>query len=358
MNKIPKLLIILLIAACTKHKGSIEGKKEETRVLIPVVTEEVRLKNLDKYIELTGVLEGKTDIVMRSETNGKIVEIKKDLGDWVNKGESVGRIDNTSLKIQKLQAEASLLAAEASLEAAELQYESSEKLRRQDSISEAEFKNAMSSYKKALASVKANEANLESIKKAVENSEFVVPVSGFIAEMNLEIGELISQGSPICSVVNSKKLIIQTGLCEQDIKFVKRNLNVEIFYENSNYPINGKITGVGIKPSSKTKTYPVNMELDNPENKLLPGMVVKCRIPAETHKDVIYLSLNSIVQQYDTNAVFIIEDNRAVRKKVILGEKISENVIITSGLKQGDQVVIDGISNLEDGTEIIMKKIK
>ncbi len=363
--KIKYLLITLIVFSilfgCGKEseeKSELSKKgKSNTGKNIPVMVEKVQPKNLEQFIKVTGKLEGWTDIVMTSETSGKIIEIKKHLGDRVAKGEEIGRIDNKDYEIQVKQSEASVLAAEASYEAAELQMQASENLFKNNSISQVEYSQSKSAFKNALAGVKGAQAGLEKSQKAYDNSCFIAPVSGFITDIPIEIGQTISFGQPVCSIVDSKKMIIKTGVGEKEVQKLKKGQQVTISNDGKKDTFYGKITGIGIKPVNNSASYPIEIEIDNPKGKLLPGMVIEASILSKVFKDVIYTSMNNIFQEYDDYFAFVIDSkNKAERRKVTLGEKVGENVIIISGINIDEKLVIEGVENLEDGSVVDIRK--
>ncbi len=363
--KIKYLLITLIVFSilfgCGKEseeKPELSPKgKNNIEKNIPVMVEKVQPKNLQQFIKVTGKLEGWTDIVMTAETSGKIIEIKKHLGDRVAKGEEIGRIDNKDYEIQLKQSEASVLAAEASYEAAELQMQASENLFKKNSISQVEYSQSKSTFKNALAGLNGAQAGLEKAQKAYDNSRFIAPVSGFITDIPIEIGQTISFGQPVCSIVDSKKMIIKTGVGEKEIQKMKKGQQVTISNDGKEDIFYGKITGIGIKPVNNSASYPIEIEIDNPKGKLLPGMVIEASIQSKVFKNVIFTSMNNIIQEYDDYFAFVItEENKAERRKVTLGEKVGENVIITSGIKIDEKLVIEGVENLEDGSVIDIRK--
>lgn len=340
-------LVVLFLASCGKSGGNGQFNSEVKENPILVMVQEMQPQNLDKFIKITGKLEGFTDVNLMSETNGKVVEIFKNLGEWVNKGEAIGRVDNSDAQNQLKQAEASLLAGEATLESATISFNVSENLYNKEIISESEYLQAKSNLKNAQAGYNGMLAALDMARKNFENSEFTAPVSGYIAELNLEIGEMVSMGMHIAGIVNSKKLLIKTGISETDIPYVKKGDPVTIFYNEKQY--NGKVTGAGIRPKTGGNNYPVEILLSNQNLQLFPGMVVVGRIFSKTFENVLFTSIENLREKYDQQFVYVINDqNRAELHIVKLGDKVSNNVIITSGLAEGDKLVIDGIDSLTE----------
>ncbi len=349
--------VVILLSACSKPGGEFSGMKKEAAPT-SVIVEVVQPRDLEEFIKIVGTLEGITDITLSSEVNGKIVEKLKNLGDWVNKGEAIGRIDNAELKNMVDQADASLLAAKASFESAELNLTTSKKLYDDGKVSKMSYLEAQIGHKNAQAGLEAAKAGLESAKRYLENSLFTAPVSGFITNINLEVGEMIGAGSPVCSIVNTKKLILKTGIGESNILNVSKGQHVSIHYDDYKQEFDGVITGVGIKPIAGTANYPVEIELDNTDQMLLPGMVVEGYILAHVYEDVIYTSLNNISEKYDDKLVYIIDENNTAHKiNIELGEEVDRDVIIKKGLNPGDRLVREGYENLQEGTKVIIKSV-
>ncbi len=360
MKQISKLTLIVLafsimLISCSKETKSEMGMGSKTKEKeVIVMVQELKLQDLEKYVKIIGKLEGITDVNLVSETNGKVIEIYKYLGDWVNKGDAIGRIDNSDTNNKLLQAQAALLAAEANLETAKLSMTASQKLYEENTISEKEFLQAKSSFKNAQAGYNGALASVELARKNLDNSLFTAPVSGNIAELKLEVGEMVSQGMQIAGIVNSKNLIIRTGISESDISYVKKGDHVIIEYHSKKYE--GKISGVGIRPTSGGNNYPIEIVLNNPNLELFPGMIVEGHIYSHTFKNVLYTSIENLREKYDKQFVYVINaENRAELRIVELGEKVANNIIIKSGLLEGDKLVIDGMDSLSDGSLVEVK---
>lgn len=340
-------LTVLFLISCGKPNGNGQFNREVKEEAILVMVQKMQPRDLEKYVKVIGKLEGITDVNLLSETNGKVVEIFKNLGNWVNKGDAIGRIDNVDAENQLKQAKASLLAAEATLESATINFQTSDNLYKKELISESEFLQAKSNLKNAQAGYDGMKASLEMARKNFENSEFTAPVSGYIAELNLEVGEMVNSGMIIAGIVNSQKLMLKTGISESDIPYVKKGDSVTISYRGKKY--DAEVSGVGMRPKTGGNNYPVEIKLNNKNMELYPGMVVEGRIFSRTFENVLYTSIDNLREKYDQQTVYIINDqNRAELHIVKLGEKVSNNVIITSGLESGDQLVIDGIDSITE----------
>jgi len=369
------LVLLLLLSGCTGSGGKgLPFKKRKPpaqepsegyggRALpgasekVPVVVKRVTPGSLTRYVEVTGVLEGVTDIVMRSQVSGTVINVYKNLGDWIDAGEEIGRIDNVDYEVQLKQAKANVLSAEASFKALELQMQATETLYKEKSVSENEYMTAESNLQKAQAALDGAEAALELAKKDYNNSRFLAPVSGYIADLQLEVGETVTTGAAVCSIVNTKSLMVNTGVGESDIVYLGRGQKVVVRYGDT-LERTGKIVGIGIKKSENTANYPVKIELPNPDRLLFPGMIVQCGIATKTWENVLYVSQNNVVKEYDTSYLFVVDDEgRAHRQRVVLGDRIGGDVIISEGLQPGAAVVTDGIENLSEGSAVEIRAV-
>jgi RND family efflux transporter MFP subunit len=348
---------LLLVSGCAKE---MPGKKtdsiDQREIPVPVMVNKINLSDLEEYLNFTAKLEGITDIIMVSESNGRVKEIDKNLGNWVNKGETIGRISNDSYLNQLEQAKASLLASEAALELAEMQRDATFSLYEAQKLSRSEFVLVQSNYKQAQAAYESAQAILKQSELNVLNAQFAAPVSGYISDLKLEVGSYISMGQQVCRLVDNSKLVIKTGIGQKDIIGIKTGQQVLITSEFDDRILYGKITGSGIAPVNGSINYPVEIELENPDRSLLPGMVISGKILRNTYNQVIYTSMNNLTQIYDEYFVYVINSaSRAELHKVELGKQIGRNVIIKSGIEPGDLLVIEGSNSLSDNTLVEIK---
>ncbi|MFO7896370.1 MAG: efflux RND transporter periplasmic adaptor subunit [Candidatus Cloacimonadales bacterium] len=344
------IFISLVLVGCGQRpsgRPAAAGKPQEEA--ITVMVEEVSRRDLKKFVRVTGKIRGIHDVSLSSEVNGKVVEIYKNLGERVEAGEAIARIDNSEYEIQLEQAKASLLAAEASWEMANLNLDAAERLYAQQQISENEYLQTKSNAKNAQALVKGAAATVQLRQRALDNSKFVAPIAGNLAELNLEIGEMVNAGKIVAGIVNAESLLLKTGVSESDIAYVKQNDSVKI--EQGGQEIFGKVRGVGQRPASGSNNYPVEIIFDDGVAALHPGMVVQGNIHSQTFRDVVYISMENLREKYGQVFVFIINsDNRAEMREVQLGEQVSGNIIIEAGLEPGDKLVTDGIDSLSENS--------
>lgn len=352
------LSVVLLLTVAGCGGGSGRGQQRgaaRAETPVPVITEEVKLRDLAEYIRITGKLEGITDITMISETQGRVLSLEKNVGDWIEKDEVIGSLDNEIVRIRLEQARAALAAAEVAKENTELNYRSTSRLYEQDSVSQAEYQQALIAYQGAVAQRDGAAAALESAQKAYDNSRLAAPVAGYISSLSLNVGETIYPNTPVAGIVNHEWLLLKSGVSENNILSVKRDQPVTIRYAGREYP--ARVRTVGVKPMANTSSYPVEIILDNESGELLPGMVAIAGIEIGIHHDIIYTETGNIRSRYDDYYVYTIdEDNTARRTLITRGRDIDSYTLITSGLQTGDLVVTEGIDSLDDGMKVNIRE--
>jgi HlyD family secretion protein len=286
-------------------------------------------------IESTGTIEA-TEVDIRTEASGRILALNYDEGDWVKKGDILAEIDHEKRDIQLSQANAQLAGAEAKLamlikglrdkeveRARETLLEA--KVQRKDSKrefkriqklydegvvdlgsrdkAEAAYETAQKRYEiagknyeiavegsrkeeiQAGEAVKdAAEAQVKLIERQIEDSTVTIPIDGVISERYVELGEFVSVGSLIATVIDLKHVWIMTYVSEKNLGKVKLGQQGEIFVDSfPDKKFTGKVTYISPEAEFTPKNiqtkeervklvFGVKIEVENPEQELKPGM--------------------------------------------------------------------------------------
>ena len=346
------LIVFLGLTACGRGKKSGPEQKDEAQ---PVMVEELGLRDLDEYITVSGKLEGITDITMSSETSGRVLQLYKKLGDRVQKGERIGRVDNDVYQIREEQAQAAFAAAQASFDNAQRNLNYAEESLKRNLISTAEYNNALSAFKGAKANLDGARAGVESARNGVNNSYLSAPEGGVISNLNVAVGQYVAAGQPVASITDASKLIIKTGVGESQISKIKQGQQVIVNYPGKSEDLQGKVRGYGIRPLGTTANYPLEIEISNPQG-LLPGMVATAKILSTRHTDLLYTSLTNVSKEFDRNYIYTVDQTNKVHKREVqLGDVIGEHVVIVSGVEIGERIVTSGSENLEEGNLVEVK---
>ncbi len=344
------LIVFVLLFGCKNMKKGKYHKKVNEKKTVSVLVDTLKPKNVESYIEFSSQPEGIVDITLTSQVSGTIKEIYKKMGDKLKKGDVIAEIDNDDIKIQLLQAKANFESAKENYKLALKQFKVNKDLYEKSKlISGAEFDNSASKLKSAEAAMNMANANFKKMQRMLNNSRFLAPEAGILNFLYIKKGQVIGAGKPVCSIVDPSKLIIKAGISQTDISDIEKGRKVII--EKNGTILNGKITALGIKPIDRAN-YPVEITVKNPENKILPGMIVKVKILKKVYKNVLTVPDVCIKEEFDRKYVYAVEKDKAKKVFIKTGMNIDGNVIVTSGLSEDDKIIYEGLENIRDNIDV------
>ena len=367
----PGLLIATLVLGLFVSCGSEGGtdmngqqkKEEEPSNLIELKSpeaanfriEEVSLKSLRNTLQVPGRVQFNENKLTHVGTRvpGRIVEVRANLGDKVNEGDSLALIDSTELGT----AQSEYLKAKANLQAQEKSYVRAKKLLEGKAISLGEYQRREAEYMTVRAEFKAaedklhllglSEAEVKQIgSRHTINSQVAVraPFSGTVVERHATLGEVIEPATKLFTIADLSTLWVIADVPEKDIPQVKIGLPVEI--RVSPYPndvFEGNLTYVGDQVDASTRTVKARAEIDNAPAKLKPEMFATIFITTEIASDVLAIPEEAVQTYGDKKIVFIDKGNGIFeRREVSVGRQIDSFYEIINGVKPGEKIVTKG----------------
>ena len=349
---IPILMIVGLLATfgCNKPNKKPNKKMDKpTSVFVKVI----KPQTITDYVKISGRLQSVNKVDLISEVSGNIEKINKNLGDYISKGDSLGKLRENDFILRLNQAKATIKSSQFNYEVSTKSKDAAEKMFKEKSISFTEYNQSLSSWNQAKSALEMAKSGLETAQRNYNNSIFVAPISGYISYLPIIKGQHINPGQEICRIVQTKKLKLSLGISEKDIINIGKGNKVDIFYKPMNLTLSGKVIGIGKDLIPNKNFYPIEIELNNNNEKLLPGMIVESTIYTVNHKNAIVLPVDAIGKYFDTNFVFIATQNKTALKKEITIEKVIDNmVVVKSGINFGDKVIVSGTEDIENGTKL------
>ncbi|MBI9034336.1 MAG: efflux RND transporter periplasmic adaptor subunit [Bacteroidales bacterium] len=304
---------------------------------IPVKTMTVENKTIEKTIKVNGFLKPETELALISDTQGKIIRIYKEKGDYVNAGSIIAKVDDELLQAQ-------LMLAKANYDKMKNDLETFSRLALGEAITEYKLEEVKLGFKKA-------ESDLITIKRRVADTEIKSPVSGRINQDFIEIGTLVAPGSRICDIISIKKLLLPVFVTEQDVLYINEGDQCEVSINTySDHCFQGEIVTISDKASLGNQ-YEVELEITNPDgNPLKAGMYAHANFILSQNQKALTIDRKAISGSIQDPKVFVVENNQVSERTIEINSITNNQVSIKSGLAAGDLVVTDGIINLKDKT--------
>ncbi|QRG70636.1 efflux RND transporter periplasmic adaptor subunit [Brevibacillus choshinensis] len=398
------LLAISLVAGCSSPQAA-ETPTEKTESVTPVQVEQVTTGAVTSESGLTAKLAPSEEVQITPKVSGKITSLPVKLGQYVNKGQLLFKIDEQDLSNSVQQAEAayrvaqanlrqtnsssdqglvqaknSLKQAEQALADAKINQQRMQQLFAQGAISSQQLEqantqltNAQTSYANAQqslqaaqqktgtqvseASVNQSAVSLQNAREALANATVTAPISGFVSSVNGAVGQMAGQ-QPVVVIVNTNPLLVKANLSEADITKVKVGTAVKVNVQSTGKTIDAKVTAVSPVMDSALKAYPVEITIPNADNELKSDMVVNVTFPnvSSDQKDSLVVSRKAVFEREGKQYVFKLEGDVAKQVEVQTGAGSSDMIEITSGLAAGDQIVVKGQTLLHDGGKVSIQK--
>ncbi len=336
------LILVFLILAVSVSR---DLSKDEVRV---------EKKSIDLIVAAKGKVEALEEVDLAPKTLGRLKEVDVKEGDFVKKGDVVAVLENDEVKAQVEQAKANLLGTEAELKEAKQNLIRFNALFKRGIISRSELDSAQMKYDLAFSQIKKSEADLQYAEALLENTYIRAPFSGKIVRRFLDPGETITLEKllPIVTIADVSKIIVRAEIDETDIRKVKVGQPAVITADA--YPrekFKGKVTEISSAVGKKkiisdnpaemvdTKVLEVKIELDSGQ-KLNLGLNVDVTIFVHNKENVLVLPLKAVRDLDGTASVKVKKNGSYEEKEVTTGLYDDENVEITSGLKEGDTVLL------------------
>lgn len=320
-----------------------ENTIPEDLATLPVEIKKMVPEAFTRYFEVTGIMEAIKDAILSSETSGQIQQVIIQRGARVNKGDLL-------IKLRTEVTEKSIEEVKTSLKLASRIFEKQEELWEQNIGSELQYleaKNGMESL----------EARLVTLEEQLEMANIIAPFSGIVDNIMIKEGELASPGMPLLHLVNLSHMRVASRVSEAYLNSVQKGDLVEIRVDS--YPdqlIEAPITRLGEVIDQQTRTFILEVELKNPEEKLKPNMLTSIRIRNYENKNALVVPSNIIRQDFNGTFLFCVSSveltPKAQKVYVERGITVQDQTIIKNGLRPDDMVITKGYNLVGDGSPV------
>ncbi len=350
MKTIKNVLVSLFILALvlwagytlSRNKANIQyqaTQASQTISEIPVRVIQPALGSLKHQVFATGILSPAEELIVVSETGGKILKYHKQVGEVVRKNDVLVEVEDEIIR-------ASVLVAEANYEQLKKDIARYERLEQGNAIAKHDLEQARIGLKKA-------EADLIKAEKALKDTKITSPIAGVVNQRMVETGQFVSPGLPVYEIVNTGQLKIWIKIPEKDIFKISKGQEVMIKVPSlSGDPFRGRVTSLGEKADRSMK-FDVEVTLENRPGKdhMKAGLYAEVTIPVKASEALI-IDKAAITGSLTEPSVFVIEDGKASLRNIRISDSNDKQVEVVSGLTGEDRVIVGGQLNLREGNAV------
>jgi len=361
-----KIIVVSLLSffllSCQPPQKT-EEVEEAPKAATPVKVFKARRQRISEKLLYTGLIEAWNKVNITPDVGGKIAKIYVEEGDRVREGQLLAELDTRAIRLQSEQARAGLAVAEASQKDAQRNLERMERLKSENAISDQQYEQVKLAYEAADAQLQQARAALNLADHNLEVSIMRAPFNGVVASKNAEVGDVInpmmgglSPTSGVLTLMDFSRVKIEIEVSTQDITRIKKGLTallrVDAFPDRV---FRGRVSIVNLTADPLTKKFGVQIVADNPELLLRPNTFGEVTLELSTHENALVIPQKAVLEN---KYVFVAQDdNTVIRKDIYIGLQNTDMVEVTTGVEEGELVLVEGNYGLEDGAKIEIREV-
>jgi membrane fusion protein, multidrug efflux system len=339
MKRLTVLVIVITMALGLSACGKKQEKKETEKKLSLVKIREIKGEEFSEVYKVVGTVKPNSSAKLSSEEGGIITYLSKDKGSSVRRGETI-------VVLKKDFDKASYDQALSQYELAKDNYVRAEKLFMENATTEQMYTNAKLQFNIA-------EKTVEMFRTRLGKGYITSPISGVVDAKFMNLGEMTGPGVPIISIVDISKVKIQAGIPEKYVTQLTKGRSVDITFDVlPDDEFEGKISFISPTLNPQSRTFDIEIILDNSGRKLKPEMSANIFISNMDIDDAVVLERDLFVDNGDEQFVFVLENDIAKKKIISIGGSSDNKVLVTEGLNIGDKLIYYGFRALADGDKV------
>ena len=349
----------LVLAGALALSSCTEEKAETKPVIRPVKVVEIAKTDTVRKLEFSGSVKSRTEMNLGFRVAGKVTERLVDIGDRVERGDVLSRIDPTDYELAVDSAAANLRAAEKAVETARLVNERARTLYKKNAAPKAQVEQAQLALDQAVATRVAAASSLDQAKNQLSYAELKSDRDGIVTAIRADRGQVVSPGTPVLTVVADDEKEVQIAVPENDIAEFKPGKAVKArFWSDEKLVLQGKVREVSGSADPQSRTFSVRVSLpDDP--RVLLGMTASVEADVARDGSDITVPLSALAEKDGSKIVWTVDRKEATvhARPVEVADFTENGVGVAEGLKPGDLVVSAGTQFMAENLKVKLPDI-
>lgn len=356
----PALGALLLLGACQEKKAEPAAKGGPPEVGVVTVT----AQDAPLELELPGRLSASQVAEIRPQVSGIVVKRLFTEGAAVKAGQPLYQLDAASFEAERARAAAALQKAEASLAVARSKAARDAELLKADAISRQAADDSAGLLKQGEADVAVAKAALDAARVQLDRARISSPISGRVEISSVTAGALVTanQTQALTTVQQLDPMQVDIVQSSAEMLTLRRQLDGDtgsrklklMLEDGSQHPQPGTLQVSGVTVDRGTGAVTLRATVPNPKGTLLPGMVVRARLLAGVDSNVVLVPQQGVSRSPtgDATALVVGAESKAERRRLVLERAVGNQWLVTSGLKVGDQLIVEGLQRARPGQPV------
>jgi len=351
---------VILLAACNNKPKDpktelADLKKQQADIATKIKTLETKVGSQDSakstdvnvltlkkgsytnYVQIQGKVDAQDNVIAYPQAQGAITALYVAIGQHVSKGQVLAQLDNSVLK-------QNIAQAQTQADLANVVYQRQKNLWDQKIGTEVQFLQAQ-------AQMQSTQKQVASLRQQADMYRIVSPISGTVDQMDLKIGQSAAPGMAGLRIVNAENLKVKADVPESYGSQINTGDVLKILVPDAPDSLNAKLSFVAKVIDPTSRSFAVEAKLPQRKN-IRPNMTAILYIVNYQNKNAITVPVKSVQKSEQGDYVFVAENGVAKRKNIKAGKTYGGITEILSGLSEGDQLITDGASDIEDGDKV------
>ena len=332
-------LFIIFLGACSDVETTSTEEVQKTSVEVIRVCEKPR----EEVINLLGTVEANREMKVSFKLGGKIKRLAFEEGQLIEEGALLAELDTAELSAQRERALAKRNKAKRDLDRTRRLFD-------KHTVPLASLQDARSLFISA-------EAELKIVEDGLENSIIKASFTGRIIRKLSEVGEVVGPGTPVAILAEIDPILVKAAVPDNltqkigigDVAYVRVDCYPQKTFE-------GTINRLETTADPLSRTLGAEVRLANPDEELKPGLIAHVEVIHREEGLRILVPLNAVIAFGSNPAVFVIENLKAERRAIAIGDIIGEEVEVLEGLSPLEMVVVNGQAYLNDGQQVLIDR--
>lgn len=325
---------------------------EKTEGVVSVTLAMVENRPFRGSIPFTGTLLAVNRAELKAEVSGRITRVVVQEGDRVAAGSVLCAQDEDELLLAVQAAEAQLAQAQVQSEQAKRDNDRAQSLLEKRSVTKQSAQLAETNFNATMAMVRAAESNLGLAKSRLRKSRITAPFTGEVAKRLVQPGEVLAPGQPVFEVVDNRTLEIQADLPAEVLARIAKGMKASFRVTGFEKPFEATLTQVSGSVQQDGRTLRVRLEVPNTDGRLKSGLFAEGEILVEAESNRPALPASILTAVGRDAAVFVVVNDTAIRKQVLLSGQEQGGWRPVEGIAVGTRVVALGRDLVTDGSKI------
>jgi RND family efflux transporter MFP subunit len=354
------ILLSLTLAACGDKSSHQQGPPP-----VRVAAYQVQAGQASYFEKFPATVVALNQVEIRPEVSGYITNIFFKDGGHIRKGMKLYEIEQQQYQAAYDQAAANLNAAKANLAKLQKDVQRYEELAQQDAVARQTLDHSKDDLEEARMQVAAAQAGVKTAENNLQHSIIYAPFDCTIGITQVHVGSAVTTGQTLLNTISSDQpMAVDCDLDEKEINRFSSLLHQPgdgndstftiVLPDQSVYSFAGRLALIDRAVDPQTGTIRVRLIFPNPDYLLKPGMNCDLRVRSTTPPNSVLVPYRAVVEQMGEHFIFVIDSKRALERKIALGPRVSDMVVVNDGIRPGEQIVLEGTQKLRDSAFVVI----